>query len=58
MSDQTHYYRHVNDWIIKQLATTEPITSKKVYEQRLSDFSNEIKNFDTSKLINSDEKPN
>ncbi len=57
MSDQTHYYRYINDWIVKQLATTEPITNKRDYEQRLTNFSNEIRNFDTSKLVNSDERP-
>ena len=58
MWDQTHYYRYINDWIIKELSTKKPITDEKAYEQRLSNFANEVMHFDASKLTNTDVKPN
>lgn len=57
MWDQTHYYRFINDWIITQLATTPPIQDEKAYEQRLLEFENAIKHFDTNALKNEDRKP-
>ncbi|WP_369901620.1 hypothetical protein [Bacillus manliponensis] len=57
MWDQTHYYRFINDWIISQLTTTPPINDGQAYEQRLAEFENTIKHFDTNELKNEDGKP-
>lgn len=50
MSDGIHYYRYVNDWIIKELTTTKAVEDEKQYNKRLDQYEEMINNFDLSQL--------
>jgi hypothetical protein len=48
--DRSHYFPYINEWMLKEMANKESIGSHSVYEAKVKNFREQIKNFSVSQL--------